>query len=403
MSFRRFAAPFWLLGCFAALPSSARAEPYLAVRYGYKCSQCHLNPTGGGKRNSFGNIFTQTELPWRTLSARDLAAIVQPAVLDGGEPSDGEKTAAGSPAAPQDDGPGSTFYTGYLTRFLSLGGDVRFNNQTVARGEERTTTNTFSVAEGNLYASIELFSNVLSLYLDETMAPGGAASREAYALLRGPWASYVKAGRMMLPFGWRLQDDSAFIREITGFNYGVQDLGVEFGLEPGPISASIAVSNGTQGSTDDNRDKQVSAILAFIRRYWRIGAHATWNNTPQSKRIAAGAFAGLTFGRFTVLGEADRIVDEQEAVAGEPTERKLLLYGAVTYLLARGVNLQFTYDFADPNTAETEDSFIRLSAGVEFFATQFTQLRAFYRFRDDTEDSIRDDESIIDFELHIFF
>jgi hypothetical protein len=67
------------------------------------------------------------------------------------------------------------------------------------------------------------------------------------------------------------------------------------------------------------------------------------------------------------------------------------------------VNLQLAYDYADPDTSEGQDSFVRVSTGVELFVTQFTQLRAFYRFRDDTEDSDRDDESVIDLELHLFF
>ena len=383
------------------VPAAVEAEPYLAVRYGYKCSQCHLNPTGGGKRNKFGNIFSQTELPSTVLSASDFGRFLS--LDEDEEESSDEMDAEEDGFSLPDLAPGSTFYSGYVTRFLSIGGDFRVTNTTIFRNADDSTSNSFDLSEGNLYASFEFFDGALALYLDETVAPGGAAAREAYGLFRGPWGSYVKAGRMMLPFGIRLQDDTAFIREISGFNYGVQDLGVEVGLEPGPFSMSLAVSNGSQGSSDDNKDKQVTGMVSYIQRYWRAGAHATWNNTPVAKSIAFGGFAGLNFGRFTLLGEIDHIIDELEILPGEPFQRQLLVYGAANYYLTKGVNLKFTYDFADPDTTESDDSFIRVSAGVEYFVTQFLQLRAFFRFRDETEDSLRDDESSLLFELHAFF
>jgi hypothetical protein len=365
-----------------------------------------LNPTGGGKRNSFGNIITQTELPRYTISSSDLYSFAN-LFREEGPPSEGSgqeggpgskkegeapKVGEGMPGAPS-----STFYTGYLTSFLSLGGNFRFNNRTIWRKDD-SVSNSFAISEGNVYGSIELLEGVLSLYLDETVAPGGAASREAFLLLRGPWTTYLKAGRMMLPYGLRLQDDTAFIREITGFNYGVQDLGVEVGAEPGPFSISFAVSNGSQGSTDDNTDKQICGMASYIQRYWRVGAQGTVNNTSAAKRTAAGGFAGINIGRFTLLGELDYITDEAAS-----TEHKLLLYGAVNYLLTKGVNLQLAYDFADPDRSQSEDTFERVSFGIEFFVTQFTQVRAFYRFRDDVKTSPRDNESVLDIEVHLFF
>jgi len=56
----------YLVGCILAAllfgAPSASAEPYLAIQEGYKCSKCHVNMTGGGKRTDFANIYVQTRL-----------------------------------------------------------------------------------------------------------------------------------------------------------------------------------------------------------------------------------------------------------------------------------------------------------------------------------------------------
>jgi len=92
-----------MLAAIFLAPAASRAEPYLAVRTGFNCGVCHVNPTGGGKRTEFGSAYSQT-----TLAAERL------------DPATGKPVPA---AAPSD----AAVWTGKLNDHFAIGSDLRAN------------------------------------------------------------------------------------------------------------------------------------------------------------------------------------------------------------------------------------------------------------------------------------
>ena len=180
-----------LLGALLLAPAVAFAEPYLAVRTGYKCMVCHVNPTGGGKRTEFGAIYGQTSLPASRLDP----ATGKPVPEGGAEP---------------------TPFTGKVNDYIGFGADLRAN-ATASFIPHTIDTYAFDPVRAQAYLEIRPIVDRLTIYLDERVSPGAATNRETYAMLstaNREW--YVKAGRMFVPFGLRIEDDTAFIRTATG-------------------------------------------------------------------------------------------------------------------------------------------------------------------------------------------
>jgi hypothetical protein len=208
---------------------------------------------------------------------------------------------------------------------------------------------------------------------------------------------------MLLPFGLRLWDDDAFIRRSTGFNFAAQDLGVELAWRPGRASAAIAVTNGTNGGPDSNREKQVALVLSHMYERFRFGGSLMTNQAPLSRRLAGGAFAGARLGPLTLLGEFDVISDDYDGDTRTNHGDARLLYVEANILAAKGVNVKFAYDWLDPYTDVDEDEREMFRIGVEPFLTQFLQVRAFYRHRKAPPQLDAENTDWLTTELHVFF
>ena len=351
-----------LVGCWMTVtallvcPAPLHAEPYLAVRTGFKCTQCHVNRTGGGKRTEFGMVFTQTSLPMFFVRSPD----------------------------------GPSFRDGMLSDMVSMGANLRADNKTLfefetSQGQRAGTSSEFQISEANVYFQMDLIPSILVLYIDQTLTPLNA-NREAFGLLQGlPGDSYVKMGRMLLPYGLRLLDDDAFIRNRTGYNYDRHDKGAELGLEPGPLSLVGNVTN-----------TRASVVGSVVYRQWRLGG--SWaRETTRSKSKSVGAFGGATVGRLTLLGEADVIT--------EGDTEKLAVMVEMSFLVLKGLNFKTVYEFFDRNrdVPNENDRQTRLTLGVEPFVTQFLQVGLFYRINNFIPQNLSENQDQLVLQFHMFF
>lgn len=339
--------------------SGTRAdEPYLSIRTGLRCSQCHVNRTGGGARNDFGSMYAQTRLPIRKFK----------------------------------------FLNRNVGSFLSVGANFRVRGSgTVSDSDPRTD---IGIIEESLQMEARVIPDVLALYVDQIVGPSASFTREAFALLESlPLDGYIKAGKFLLPYGLRLIDDQAFIRERTGFNYNTPDQGVEVGIEPGPLSLFAALTNGTQGAAESNSDKQITASAALIFRRFRVGASASRNDAPTGRRDVAGAFGGFNVGRFTFLGEFDYIFDKPDI---EKSVGQFAAYIEGDLLATQGVNLKATYGYLDPNRRFGENARVRSRLGLELFPIQFLQVSIFYTLLEDIPQATSDLDRL-SLDLHLFF
>jgi hypothetical protein len=316
-----------------------------------------VNRTGGGGRNDFGSVFSQTQLPLTT------GAVLSRRL-------------------------GDVFAAGF---------DLRIAGNAVFEDAGRRTA--VDLEEAQAYVEARLLGRALAFYLDQTVGPNRSASREIFGLLEWrPGNGYVKAGKLLQPYGLRLKDDAEFVRDQTGFTFATPDVGVELGFEPGPASIVLAVTNGEQGAVESNSGKQFTGTAQVVTRRVRLGASATRNEGNAARREAVGGFGGLSLGPLTVLGEVDLIRDRAAGV----TVERLAGFVEGDWLVTKGLNAKVTYGYFDRNLDVNEDHRFRMRFGLEVFPRSFVQVSGFYILDKDIPQAVNDlDRALL--ELRLFF
>jgi len=340
----------------------ANAEPYLAVQKGMQCSNCHSHPAGGGKRNVYGNVFAQTELAGRKIGQGEL-------------------------------------WTGELTKWLAVGGDLRAGYERVDTPNQSTTED-FDIGRGTFYLEATIIPNRLSVYIDEQFSPDDLENREAYLRLNSKNANwFITAGQFFLPYGLRLQDDSAFVRQATGVNFATNDRGVQGGYNSGPWSVIASFTDGS-GDGGSGSSDQVNLVANYVQSRWRAGLSVNATDDDAGDRTMFGLFGGLQTGPVAWLAEIDRISDDispgvtVDAIAG-------LL--EANWTIFRKHNLKISYDYLDPDSDTSEDHQVRYSLVWEHSPFQLFQGRAGFRLYDGIPQVDSQNREVFFVEVHGFF
>ena len=343
----------------------ARAEPLFAARTGLGCASCHLNRTGGGGRTAYGAGYGAQMLPWKKLASGH-------GLFDGAI---GERVRIGLDAR-----------GGYLATLRDPGPYI---------GEAK-------LSEADVDLAVDLLRNRLLIYLDEHVAPGGASSREAFALYTIERAGfYVKGGRFFLPFGLRFQDDEAATRRATGFTFESADVGAEVGADDGRWSTALSITNGTSGGAEGDNGKQYSWTGARVFSLGRLGLSLSTNDLPaRAHRTVAGAFGTFRAGPVVVLAEADVIHDDDGT---NPQRRGGAGHLELDALAHAGLTLRA---FAGASDLDRNDGISRSTqwgVGVDWTPLPGLQVRGLYRARDGPSSvpGAKDDQAVV--EAHVYF
>jgi len=271
------------------LPAAALAYPqYIAKGY-TNCATCHYSPTGGGLPNSYGH--------------QAAAATFPDAVKVGWIKEMRARLAKHDVTGTDDqDRPVFQYDLGLDTRLMAL----------------RTPTR---VAGSPSWVAIPMLGEVGGVaargpflaYLTLTPRPSGVEARSYTVASREHWLQYkidgeqsVRAGRLVLPFGLRVPDHTAYTREDFGFNKYDQWYALEWDHYSEHYMASVAAFDGTLiAERIAPGERGLCATFGYNFPSWAtIGISALGAVSNPTWRLASSLFVRWRpFGKTYLMGE----------------------------------------------------------------------------------------------------
>jgi len=326
------------------------------------CSSCHLNPTGGMVRNRTGLYYGTHTL--------NMVKVPQNFVPIAGKLSD-------------------------LGDTVMLGGDFRtmhlFTNQS------GKTESYYFPMQADLYAGVRVMK-YLSIQMQAGIERGGnSAVREYFALVHDlPYRLYAKAGRFLPPYGLRMDDHTAYIRNATGLDQsdpGSYYGGLEMGIEPLVVYAHAAYfyEDSPPRAKAGDIKKGFSAMAGWRGLWLQLGGsimkvqnYVVNTVTPSTTdREMYGTSGSLRFRNLSYLFEFDRIKDETRDSIGLTTDRTRVEFNELDYLIMDGLNLKIRYETIEPDTSAGGGTTRRRTAAIDILPYPFMDASFQYRRTDE--------------------
>ncbi|HTY58937.1 MAG TPA: hypothetical protein VMF59_08970 [Bacteroidota bacterium] len=336
-----------LAALLSAFP--AFSLPRFASRTGLKCQSCHVDPSGGEMRQTFGVQYGRDQLPVPEWSK----------------------------------GPDMTDFSNVITNILGVGADFRtiYYNRKLT---DSTHSDGLFQMQGDLYVNLKVSPKVF-LYLN--LNKGVSSGFDAYALMNVlPASGHVKIGRFIPDYGTNMDDHTAYVRQYTKLSPEfdvVERTGAEAAVSPGAFTILGGVYNADEGggipSTNNKaflgRGEGMFKLAEMISLGLGGNVFSTKTGIAGVNTTYYGGFGSFSVANFTLLGEADWI---RISPSGQTTTA-LATYAEADYVVTPGVDLKLAYDFYDQDIKFKSGSKSRYSIGVEFFPVSGVEIRPIYR------------------------
>jgi hypothetical protein len=358
---RAFRSSVLLLVAFCIV-DFATALPRFASRTGAKCQSCHVNPSGGGMRQTFGVQYGRDELPVPTWS-EEL---------------------------------GLDDFSTKLSDVVSVGADFR----TLFFYQEHplSNNNAFFQMQGDVYMNFRVAKKV-SMYLDKGLYTGF----EIFGLLNLlPANGYIKVGKFLPNYGLKMDDHRTFVRDRTGFSPesrtsgGVPELtGGEVAVSPG----SFTIMGGIYNAKDQigQATEDTKALLGRAEGIFKlsegvnlsIGGNVFSTKMNGIRTTIFGGFGSFSYQNLTLLEEADVIQ------ANGTVPDVLVTLTELDYAATPGLDLKFMYEFYDQDIDLKTGSTSRYTVGFEFFPISGVEVRPLYRIPKESQKEVKNNEFLL--------